>query len=102
MNEMLRSILDMDKKSRLQAEEAREAKQKAFDELTSIRTSLIEKKLAEAHTAVAKFREKERTEAEKTSDALRQKNKQAHEKLSKTYTENSEKWIDEIYTQTLQ
>ncbi len=91
----------MDKKSRIQAEEAEEAKQKAFEELASIRTSLIEEKLAEAQKAVEKFRKEEHLQAEKTSDNLRRKNEQAHKNLAKAYTENSEKWINELYTQIL-
>lgn len=101
MNEMLKSILDMDKKSRIQAEEAEQAKQIAFDELTSIRSALIEEKMAEAQKTVKDFRVKQDSEAEKASVGLRQKNKEAHENLTKTYTENSERWIDELYTQIL-
>ena len=102
MNEMLKSILDMDKKSRLQADEAEEAKRKAFDELASIRTSLIEEKLAQARMTVESLREKELEKAEQTAKTLRQKNQTARAKLKTMYAENSEKWVSEIFNQIIE
>ena len=102
MNEMLKSILDMDKKSRLQADEAEEAKRKAFDELASIRTSLIEEKLALARKSVDSLHEKELEKAEQTTKILRQKNETAQAKLKTMYAENSEKWISEIFSQIIE
>lgn len=102
MNEMLKSILEMDKKSRIQADEAEEAKKKAFEELASVRTSLIEEKLAQARKTVDSLREKEREKAEQTAKILRQKNETAQAKLKKMYTENSEKWVSEIFSQIIE
>lgn len=97
MDEMLKSILEMDKKSRVQAEEAEETKRKAFDELTSIRTSLIEKKLSEAKNTVEEIRRKELENAAEKAEALRQKVGIAREKLNTMYAQNSERWADEIF-----
>lgn len=102
MNEMLKSILDMDKKSRLQAEEAEKAKKKAFDELTAMRTSLIEEKLAKARKTIETLREKEFEKAEEAAKTLRQKNQAAQAKLKTMYAENSEKWVSGIYTQIIE
>jgi hypothetical protein len=102
MDKMLKSILEMDKKSRIQAEEAEEAKRKAFDELALIRTSLIEKKLADAKKAVEKIREKELADAAEKSAELKKKYETAREKLNSMYAANSGKWIDEIYKQIIE
>lgn len=102
MDEMLAQILEMDKKSRKQAEEAEEAEKKAFEELTMIRTSLIEKKLAEAQKTVAEMREKELQKAEKKADEFRMKNEAAKERLQAVYAENKEKWIDDIYNRVIE
>ena len=99
---MLKSILDMDKKSRIQADEAEEAKRKAFDELASIRTSLIEEKLAQARITVESLREKELEKADETAKILRQKNETARAKLKTMYAENSEKWVSEIFSQIIE
>ena len=97
LDEMLKSILEMDKKSRLQAEEAEEAKRKAFDELTSIRTSLIEKRLSEAKKTVEEVRQKEHENATEKAKTLKQKADIAREKLNTMYTQNSERWASEIF-----
>ncbi len=102
MNEMLKSILDMDKKSRIQADEAEEAKRKAFEELASVRTSLIDEKLAQARKIVDTLREKELEKAEETAKILRQKNETARVRLKTMYTENSEKWVSEIFSQIIE
>ena len=99
---MLKSILDMDKKSRIQADEAEEAKRKAFEELASVRTSLIDEKLAQARKIVDTLREKELEKAEETAKILRQKNETARAKLKTMYTENSEKWVSEIFSQIIE
>jgi len=102
MNEMLAKILEMDKISRKQAEEAEEAKKKAFDELTLIRTSLIEKKLAEAQKTIAELREKELNESARKAAEMRAKNETAQAKLKTAYAENSEKWINNIYRSVIE
>jgi len=102
VNEMLAKILEMDKKSRIQAEEAEAAKKKAFDELTLIRTSLIEKKLADAQKTVAELREKELKESAQKTAELRKRNEAARAKLEAAYTENSGKWINELYKSVLE
>ena len=101
MNEMLKSIIEMDKTCRLQAEDAVEAKQKALDELTSMRTSLIAQKMLEAKETVETIRKQEMAKAKKSTDNLRQKNDEARKRLNQTYTANSDKWIDELYTQII-
>lgn len=102
MNEMLKSILEMDKKSRIQADEAEEAKKKAFEELASVRTSLIEEKLAQARKSVDRYREKELEKADETAKILRQKNETARANLRTMYAENSDKWVSEIFSQTIE
>ena len=102
MNEMLAKILEMDKISRKQAEEAEEAKKKAFDELTMIRASLIEKKLAEAQKMIADMREKELDKAAQTAAGLKAKNEAAKEKLQAVYAENREKWVEELYSRVIE
>ena len=102
MDKMLKSILEMDKKSRIQAEEAEDAKKKAFDELAQIRTSLIEKRLSEAKKTVEKIREKELADAAQTAAGLKQKNETAREKLKAVYAENREKWVEELYSRVIE
>lgn len=102
MNVMLAKILEMDKTSRKQAEEAEESKKKAFDELASIRTSLIEKSLAAAQKTVAELKVKELNEAAKTTAVLKTQNEAAKAKLTAAYTENGKKWIDDIYRRVLE
>jgi len=102
MNEMLAKILEMDKISRKQAEEAEEAKKKAFDELTLIRTSLIEKRLSEAQKTVSEIREKELKDSAQKATELKMKNKAAQAKLNAAYAENGKKWIDDIYSRVIE
>ncbi len=102
MDEMLAKILEMDKKSRKQAEEAEESEKKAFEELTLIRTSLIENKLAEAQKTVSEMRENKLHEAAQKADEFRKKNEAAKEKLQAIYSENKEKWIENIYNRVIE
>lgn len=102
MDEMLKSVLDMDKKCRIQADEAEEAKRKAFDELTFIRTSMIEKRLAQAKEIVEKIQEDEQAKAAEKSAELKKKNETARDKLNEMYAENKSRWIDDIYKRILE
>ncbi|MEI6578039.1 MAG: hypothetical protein WCN92_01095 [Eubacteriales bacterium] len=102
MNDMLAKILEMDKISRRQAEEAEEAKKKAFDELSFIRTSLIEKKLAEAQKTISDLREKEQRESVQKAAELKMKNEAAQANLKAAFTENGKKWIDDIYSRVIE
>jgi len=102
VDEMLRSILEMDKRSRIQAEEAEKEKIKAFDELSRIRTTLIEKKLADAKTTVDRFREKELAGYVKKSAAQKQINEALQDKLNSVYLQKHEQWVEEIYNQVIE
>lgn len=102
MDEMLAKILEMDKISRKQAEEAEEAKKKAFDELSLIRTSLIEKKLADAQKTISDLLENKLKESDQKATELRTKNKAAQAKLHAAFAENGEKWVNDIYKRVLE
>jgi V/A-type H+/Na+-transporting ATPase subunit G/H len=102
VDEMLAKILEMDKKCRLQAEEAEEAQKKALNKLTSVRTSLIEEKLAEAQKKVAAIRDAELEKANEESAELGRKAEAAQEKLKAAYAENGKKWIDDIFNKAIE
>jgi hypothetical protein len=102
VDEMLRSILEMDKRSRIQAEETEKEKIKAFDELSRIRTTLIEKKLADAKTTVDRFREKELAGCAKKAAAQKQVNEALQDKLNSVYLQKHEQWVEEIYNQVIE
>lgn len=102
MNTILNSILDMDKKARKQAEEAEEAKKKAFDELSSLRTGLIAERIALAQKTVEEIRAREFGKAEKQFAELRQKNEAVFARLDTAYAENRDNWIEEIYKHVIE
>ena len=92
----------MDKKARAQADEAEEAKQKAYEELGLIRTAVREKKMAEARKQAEELREKERAGIEKVSVELRRKNEAAKAEMEAVYNKNREKWVEDIFRRAVQ
>lgn len=102
MNDMLVSILAMDKLAREQAREAEESKKKAFDELTALRSSLIEQQLAEAKTTVESLRAKQEARSSTDADALRKKQHTALEALQTAYLTDKDHWIDLLVEKAIQ
>ena len=102
MDEMLAKILEMDKKCRVQAEEAEKSEKKALNELTSIRTSLIEKTLAEEQKKVSAIRDTELKKANEETAEMRKKTESAQAKLQAVYAENGEKWINDIFNKAIE
>lgn len=102
MNDMLVSILAMDKLAREQAREAEESKKKAFDELTALRSSLIEQQLAEAKTTVEALRAKQEAQSAAAADALRKKQHAALEALQAAYRTDKDRWVDLLVDKAIQ
>lgn len=102
MNDMLVRILAMDKLAREQAREAEESKKKAFDELSALRSSLIEQQLAEAKTTVEALRVKQEAQSRADAETLQKKQHAALEALQTAYRTDKDRWIDLLVEKALQ
>ncbi|HOO25464.1 MAG TPA: hypothetical protein PKW24_02500 [Clostridiales bacterium] len=99
MNEMLKSIIEMDKLSRKQAAQAQADKEKAVDEAGSIRAKLIEERLALAKTQANDIRKEYEADISLKLKAKRDKNEEEKARLSANFAKNRNHVVQELFEQ---
>ena len=96
MNEMLRTILDMDKTAQNMVEEAEEYRRNAVAELGARKTAIVEDETKRAKESAAKRSEKRKSEGNARLSKIQDKNKEILSRMNKLYEKNSDQWVDDI------
>lgn len=96
MNEMLRTILDMDKTAQNMVEEAEEYRRNAVAQLGARKTAIVEDETKRAKESAAKRSEKRKSEGKARLSDIQKKNKVILDKMNKLYEKNADKWVDDI------
>lgn len=96
MDNILKEILEMDKKAQLRMQEAEDYRKKAMSELEARKESIIAEETDRARKRIADSNEKKKRSGEAYLDDIKERNEKILNKMNKTCEENFEKWVDDI------
>ena len=96
MNEMLRTILDMDKAAQLKVEEAEEYRRKAIADIGAKKAAIVEDETKKAKESAAKRSEKRKTEGKALLTEIQNNNEKILNKMNSLYEKNADKWVNDI------
>lgn len=96
MNEMLKTILDMDKQAQQKVAEAEEYRNSVISGLSSKKNAVMEDETRKAKESALRRSERRKTQSEKYLSDIKERNGKVLEKMEKLYSENAEKWVSEI------
>lgn len=96
MNEMLRTILDMDKNAQAKVEEAESYRRDAVAGLSSRKTAIVEDETKKVRESALKRSAQRKTEGKNRLSAIQQKNEKILKNMNSLYEKNADKWADEI------
>lgn len=96
MNDMLKDILEMDKKAREQTEELEEYRRKAIADLSEKKAKIIEEETAKALESAIRHSNKRKIAGDKDLEAVKERDGKILDKMNTLYALNSDKWVDEI------
>jgi len=101
MQDLMKQIIDMDKKARQITEAAQQEKVDSEKEIQKKREDIRQKYLEEARNRIAKNEPKERKAAEAAWAKKEQHGKQLAEHLDQLYRQNGDQWVDQIVARVL-
>ena len=96
MNEMLRTILDMDKAAQQKVEEAEEYRRSAVAGLGAKKNAIVEDETKKARESAVKRSEQRKSEGKNHLTDIGQKNEKILKKMNTLYEKNSDRWVNEI------
>lgn len=96
MNDMLKDILEMDKKAQAQTAELEEYRRNAIAGLAAKKAAIIEEETAKARESALRHSNKRKAEGEKELEHLKAHDVRVLEKMNTLYAANKDKWINEI------
>lgn len=101
MQDLMKQIIDMDRKARQITETAQREKVDSEKEVQKRREEIRQKYLEEAHRRIAKNEPKERAAAEALWEEKRKQNQAAADRLEQLYREKKDRWVDQIVARVL-
>ncbi|QEY34253.1 hypothetical protein FL966_03845 [Caproiciproducens galactitolivorans] len=101
MEDLIKQIVDMDRKAREITDAAQMEKVNSEKEVAAKREQIRNEYLERARRRIALNEPKEREAAEKEWKEKEKKNEFIFQKLDKLYTENGDKWVKEIVERVL-
>ncbi|MCY1714589.1 hypothetical protein [Caproiciproducens galactitolivorans] len=101
MEDLIKQIVDMDRKAREITDAAQMEKVNSEKEVAARREQIRNDYLERARRRIALNEPKERAVAEEEWKEKEKKNKVLFEKLDKLYAENGDKWVREIVERVL-
>ncbi len=101
MEDMLSKIVEMDEKARKLTEEADREKATSEQDIAKARDAVYNHYIENARKRIEKNEATERRAADDRLKRSKQKQKEAFEKLEKTFSDNCDKWVDEIVSQVI-
>ena len=96
MEEMIAKIIEMDKKAREMNEKAQKTKLSYENEVLLTKEKIKNDYLERANKRIAINQQTAQKRADEKLSAITQKNQAVSESLEKAYTENGDKWVNEI------
>lgn len=96
MNEMLKTILDMDKQAQQKVVAAEEYRNSVISELSSKKNAVMEDETQRAKESALRRSERRKAQSEKYLSDIKERNGKVLAKMEKLYAENTEKWVAEI------
>ncbi len=99
MEDMLSKIVEMDEKARKLTEEADREKATSEQDIAKARDAVYNKYIENARKRIEKNEVTERMAADDRLKKSKQKQKEALDRLEKTFSDNCDKWVDEIVSQ---
>ena len=101
MEEMIARIIEMDKKAREMNETALKAKLSCEHEVVLTKETIKTDYLERANKRIAINQQTAQKRADEKLAAITEKNQAVVERLEKSYSENAEKWADEIFSRVI-
>lgn len=101
MQDLMKQIIDMDRKARQITEAAQREKVDSAKEIQKKRDEIRQKYLEEARKRIAKNEPKERAAAEAIWETKKKQSEEAADHLDQLYRENGDRWVDQIVAKVL-
>jgi len=101
MEEMIARIIEMDKKAREMNETALKTKLSCEHEVLLTKETIKTDYLERANKRIAINQQTAQKRADEKLAAITEKNQAVVERLEKSYSENAEKWADEIFSRVI-
>lgn len=96
MEDMLAKIVEMDEKARELTEKANQEKVDSEQEIVKAKEEVYNNYIEKARARISKNELTERKAAQDILEKFQTKQKQKLDDLERTYSENSEKWVEEL------
>ena len=96
MQDLMKQIIEMDRKARQITEAAQKEKVDSEKEIQESREQIRQRYLEEARKRIAKNEPKERAAAQQAFEEARKRSDLLSEKLDRLYKEKGDLWVDEI------
>ncbi|MCI1964838.1 MAG: hypothetical protein LKJ17_01685 [Oscillospiraceae bacterium] len=101
MQDLMKQIIDMDRKARQITEAAQREKVDSEKEIQKKRDEIRQKYLEEVQKRIAKNEPKERAAAEAVWKEKKRQDEEVANHLDQLYRENGDLWVDQIVTKVL-
>lgn len=101
MQDLMKQIIDMDRKARQITEAAQREKVDSEKGIQKKRDEIRQKYLEEARKRIAKNEPKERAAAEAVWAEKKKQSEEAASRLDQLYRENGDRWVDQIVAKVL-
>lgn len=96
MNEMLKTILNIDKEARKKLEEAEAYRRDTLAGLSSKKAVVVAEETRKVKEAAQKRNAKSKSVGEKNLSAIKEKNKKILKNMNSLYEKNADRWVEEI------
>lgn len=96
MNEMLKTILEMDKNAQNRVKEAEEYRRSTIASLSERKASIIEDETKKAIEAAARQVTRRKNEGEKNLTVIKEQNAKILTNMNRLYEKNADSWVDLI------
>lgn len=94
---IIRQLLDMDKKARILVENAEEERQKAESDLADEKARVEAEILTKAQNRIVKLKNQTADETSKEANSIEEEGRQMMQRLEANYAEHHVQWEDELF-----
>jgi galactokinase/mevalonate kinase-like predicted kinase len=101
MQDLMKQIIEMDRKARQITEAAQREKVDSGKEIQKSRDEIRQKYLAEARRRIAANEPKERAAAEAVWEEKKKRSEENSNHLDQLYRENGDRWVEQIVARVL-
>ncbi len=101
-NELLQSILEMDRQERVRTQETEEYRDKAMKELENTRKEITQKHQQQAEEQIKAYSDQEASREQQALAVLEKKSAMVEQTLKATGAAKQQQWVDEICRRVLE